>query len=78
MREALYLLELRNPEKEEQLRTDWGRQGIQPPIEENRRKLEWLFNLHVQRREGRIKTRGARCRAEQLSGIIVTAALLRT
>ena len=49
MREALHLAQSRTAAKEARDRAAWGEHGLRPPYRERRRKLDWLFNLHLQR-----------------------------
>ena len=54
MREALRLSRTRTPGEEAELRAAWNRVGLTPPHEKDRKKLAWLFNVHLQYVQGRM------------------------
>ncbi|MGH9348765.1 MAG: hypothetical protein ACRD26_16020 [Vicinamibacterales bacterium] len=54
MREALHQTRSRTSREEEEDRAAWGRVGRQPPHAERRKKLGWLFDLHLQHVQARM------------------------
>lgn len=54
MREALRAVRTRTPEDDAQDLAAWNRVGLQPPYEERRRHLTWMFNVHLQHVQARM------------------------
>ena len=54
MREALQLSRTRTPAEETELRVARNRVRLEPPYEDDREKLAWLFNVHLQHVQGRM------------------------
>lgn len=54
MQEALRIARTRSPAEQAEIAEAWGKFGLKPPDEEERRKLTWLFNVHLQHVQGRM------------------------
>src|SRR3989442_442659 len=54
MQEALELTHSQTPAQEAEDRAAWNRVGLEPPYNERREKLAWLFNIHLQHVQGRM------------------------
>lgn len=54
MREGLELSRTMTPREETQDRANWRRVGLEPPYEDRRKKLAWLFDVHLQHVQGRM------------------------
>jgi hypothetical protein len=54
MREALELSRFRTPTQDAERRADWNRVGLEPPDDEDRNRLTWLLNLHLQKVQARM------------------------
>jgi hypothetical protein len=55
MREALELTTSDTELEKARDRAAWGASGMEPPYDERRRKVEWLFNRHLQSVQPRIR-----------------------